>query len=48
MEKEVFEFIEMMVQTLGVNVYGVRPYVQEQFGLSKKEAGEVLIKYIRQ
>ena len=48
MEKEIFEFIEMMVQTLGVNVYGVRPYIQEQFGLSKKEAGEILIKYIRQ
>ena len=48
MEKEIFEFIEIMVQTLEINVYGVRPYIQEQFGLSKKEAGEVLIKYMRQ
>ena len=48
MEKEIFEFIEMMVQDVGINVYGVRPYIQEQFGLSKQEAGEVLIKYMRQ
>tara|TARA_Y100000004_G_C8858720_1_gene388017 strand:+ start:681 stop:827 length:147 start_codon:yes stop_codon:yes gene_type:complete len=48
MEKEIFEFIEMMVQDVGINVYGIRPYIQKQFGLSKKEAGEVLIKYMRQ
>tara|TARA_R100001509_G_C4689973_1_gene156491 strand:- start:104 stop:250 length:147 start_codon:yes stop_codon:yes gene_type:complete len=48
MEKKIFEFIEMMVQDVGVNLYGVRPYIQEQFGLSKKESGEVLIKYMRQ
>jgi len=48
MEKEVFEFIEMLVQELGENVFGVRPHIQEHFGLSKQEAGELLSKYLRQ
>ena len=48
MEKEVFEFIEMLVQELGENVFGVRTHIQEHFGLSKQEAGELLTKYLRQ
>jgi len=45
--KREFEFIADVIAS-GVNMFGMRPYIMEEFGLDKKQAGEVLNAYIRQ
>lgn len=46
-EKEIFEYLDLLRDS-GLNMFGARPYVMEQFDLNKKEAGEIVMKYLKQ
>jgi hypothetical protein len=46
-EKEIFEYLDLLRDS-GLNMFGARPYIMEQFDMNKKEAGEILEKYLKQ
>lgn len=36
------QFLDSLRESGAINMFGARPYVESTFGLSKKDAGEVL------
>ena len=48
MKEEIFEFIKELIEDHNVNLFGVRPYLIDNFNLTKKEATEYLIQYKNQ
>lgn len=39
---EYFEFLDALRKSGVTNMFGARPYIEEEFGLTKAEAGKVL------
>ena len=44
--REEFEFLEDLRRSGITNMYGASPYLAEEFGISKKEATEILCLWI--
>ena len=42
MEKEYFAYLELLRDSGITNMFGAAPYLEEAFGLSRKEARDVL------
>lgn len=42
-EKEVMEFLNLLRNTGKTNMFGASPYIQAEFGISKKEANDLLV-----
>ncbi|QDP68159.1 MAG: hypothetical protein Unbinned1473contig1000_37 [Prokaryotic dsDNA virus sp.] len=47
MEQEVFEYLDRLRNSGAINMFGARPYIVQEFDIPKKEAGELLMKWIR-
>lgn len=48
MEKEaIMEFLDTLRESGVTNMFGAGPYVQEEFGLDKKEAGAMVGEWMR-
>lgn len=45
-EKEMFDYLNGLRESGAVNMFGARPYLAEQFELSKSESSEVLTKWM--
>lgn len=41
-EQEVLEFLNTLRNSGAINMYGARPYIVENFGLSRKESDKLL------
>jgi hypothetical protein len=41
-EKEVMEFLNVLRESGVTNMFGAGPYIQEEFGLDKKESRRIL------
>lgn len=46
-EKEMFEYLNSLRESGAINMFGARPYLAEQFELSKKESTRVLVKWTK-
>ncbi len=46
-EQEVFEYLDGLRESGVTNMFGARPYVAEQFGLTKQEAGIHLSRWMQ-
>lgn len=46
-ELEVFEYLDALREAGTTNMYGAGPYLQEEFGLGRKEARELLRKWMK-
>ena len=44
---EYFEYLEVLRNSGVTNMFGARPYLVEEFGLSPKEAGTVLSDWMK-
>jgi hypothetical protein len=44
-EQEVFEYLDDLRESGEANMYGASSYVQEEFGLDKREARDLCIKW---
>lgn len=47
MNKAHKKFLDELRESGETNMFGARPYIQEEFGLDKKEAGEILSEWMR-
>ena len=47
MKEEYFEYLDALQELGTINRYGARRYLMEEFGLSKREAGDVLSEWMR-
>tara|TARA_Y100000114_G_scaffold110177_1_gene103780 strand:- start:1419 stop:1661 length:243 start_codon:yes stop_codon:yes gene_type:complete len=47
MEKEIFEYLENLRESGITNMFGAGIFIQEEFGLGKLEAREILVKWIK-
>jgi len=47
MEKEYFEFLNVLRDSGATNMFGAAPYLQEEFGLSRWESRDVLISWMK-
>ena len=45
-EQEVFEYLDRLRESGVTNMFGASPYVQEEFDITRKEARELLIKWM--
>lgn len=46
-EKEMFDYLNGLRESGAVNMFGARPYLAEQFELSKSESSYVLQKWMK-
>ena len=46
MQDEVNEFLDRLRETGQVNMFGASPYVQEAFGVDRKEAKQLLLNWM--
>ena len=46
MTKEQKEYLDQLRESGETNMFGARPYLMQEFGLEKREAGEVLAKWM--
>ncbi len=46
-EKEMFDYLNSLRESGAVNMFGARPYLAEQFELSKSESSYVLQKWMK-
>ena len=46
-DKEYFAYLELLRDTGITNMFGAAPYLEDTFGLSKKEARTVLSKWMK-
>jgi len=46
-EQKYFDYLERLRESGATNMFGARPYLQRQFGITPKEASEVLGKWMR-
>jgi hypothetical protein len=44
--KEYFEYLEVLRKSGVTNMFGAAPYLQREFGLSRHEARDVLLKWM--
>lgn len=44
---EYFEYLDVLRESGVTNMFGARPYIEEEFGLSKAEAGKVLSAWMK-
>lgn len=47
MEKEYKEFLDNLRESGKTNMFGAGPYLEEEFGLDKREAREVLSNWMK-
>lgn len=47
MQKEHKEFLDNLRESGETNMFGARPYLMEEFGLDKHEAGEILSEWMK-
>ena len=45
-ETEVFEYLDQLRESGATNMFGAGPYIQEQFGVSRKESHALLAKWM--
>jgi len=45
---EYYDFLDGLRESGVTNMFGATPYLQEQFGLDKKEAIDVLVAWMKQ
>lgn len=48
MEKEVFEYLDRLRDSRVINMLGARPYIVEEFNIPKKEASELIMKWMKE
>ena len=48
LEKRVFEYLDDLRESGVANMFGATPYIQKEFGVSKKEARELLLNWMKQ
>jgi hypothetical protein len=41
-----FEYLDKLRESGATNMYGAAPYLQEEFGLDRKQARDVLLKWM--
>ena len=46
-EKEMFDYLNGLRESGAVNMFGARPYLAEQFELSKSESSDILQKWMK-
>jgi hypothetical protein len=46
LETQVFLYLDRLRESGIVNMYGARPYVEDEFGLGRQEAKELLIEWM--
>lgn len=46
-KEEVFDFLDALRESGATNMYGARPYIEDEFGVDKKEAGGLLSEWMR-
>lgn len=46
-EQEYFDYLERLRQTGTTNMFGAGPYLKQQFGITRKEATEVIGKWMQ-
>ena len=46
MDKQVYEFLDELRESGVTNMFGAAPYLQEEFGLNRKEAKEILLEWM--
>ena len=44
--KEYFEYLDVLRESGVTNMFGAGPYIQEEFGLDKHEAREIVIAWM--
>lgn len=47
MEQEVFEYLDRLRESGVTNMFGASPYIVEEFDISRKEASELLMKWMK-
>ena len=47
MEEEVFEYLDRLRESGVTNMFGASPYIVEEFSIPKKDASELLIKWMK-
>ena len=47
MEQEVFEYLDRLRESGVTNMFGASPYIVEEFNIPKKDASELLIKWMK-
>lgn len=45
--KEVFEYLDDLRVSGDTNMFGARPYIEEEFGFDKRKAGDLLSKWMK-
>ena len=48
MEKKIFEYLNDLRDSGSTNMFGASPYLVAEFGLGKREAREILSKWMKQ
>jgi hypothetical protein len=46
-KQEYFEYLEMLRESGETNMFGASPYLQQAFGLSRYEAKDVLLEWMK-
>ena len=47
MDKEIiFEYLDNLRESGGTNMFGAGAYVEDEFGLSRREAGDLLVEWM--
>lgn len=44
---EVFEYLDILRESGATNMFGAGPYVQDEFGVNKKEAKELVLEWMQ-
>ena len=47
MTKKQKKFLDELRESGDVNMFGARPYIMDEFGLDKHEAGEILTEWMK-
>lgn len=45
--EEVFEYLDNLRDSAEINMLGAVPYIQNEFGIEKKEAREILTEWLK-
>lgn len=45
-EEEVFIFLDTLRESGVTNMFGAAPYIEEEFGISRKEATKMLVRWM--
>lgn len=46
-KQEYFEYLDELRESGITNMFGARPYLQEEFGLETNEAGAILVEWMK-